>query len=310
MEIETREAIRRLASGESLPVTDSLLDTLKSLVLGYIEDGSEVRLAEPLELLDPAKIAAGIPEAAKLSLSKLDIFWDIDSTNTWLLARSDETDFHGHVCLAEQQLAGRGRRGRHWVSPFGKNIYLSIGCRMATGNVSIGGLSLVIGMQVVSVLRDIGIRDVGLKWPNDVLARGGKLAGILIEMAPSRRGEARLVIGVGVNLRLDEQDAQQIDQQFSTIKEQMQISRNQLVAELIGRITAVFADFEKTGFSAWAKSWHDFNLYEGQPVLVKSANSEVQGIDRGVDTTGNLLLETADGLRTFNAGEVSLRSID
>jgi len=310
MEQHIQDAIRRLATGESLPAEPALTEALEVLGLPYRDASGRLSMAEPIELLDAEAIGQGLSPSVRERLSRLEIFWEIGSTNTWLLERAAEADFSGRICLAERQVAGKGRRGRHWVSPFGRNIYLSIGYRMSTQQVSVEGLSLVVGMCVVGALREAGVSDIGLKWPNDVLSDGGKLCGILIEMAPSPKGEARLVIGVGVNLKLDANAASQIDQRFSTLADQITLSRNQLVSRLIGAIVSGLGEFGRTGFSPWVDTWGDFNIYEGKPVRVSLTNGEVEGIDRGVDDKGNLLLETAEGVRAFNAGEVSLRAIN
>ena len=302
--------IRELAGGDLVPASDGLISSLQSLGIGYGEHDGVVSLDQPLELLDAHRIEHGLSANTRKALSKLEIFWSIDSTNSFLLSHAHESGFHGSICLAEQQLAGKGRRGRHWVSPFGKNVYLSLGWRMSTRKVGIEGLSLVVGMLVVSALRDLGIEDVGLKWPNDVLVRDGKLAGILVEVAASRRGEANLVIGVGVNLRLDDRDARQIGRQFATVAEQMAVSRNELVSRLIDYIFLGLSGFQQAGFAPYFAQWSEYDVYLGRDVRITVAGKEIEGIDRGVDEEGNLLLETADGVQAFNAGEVSLRPAD
>lgn len=309
MNTEIQFQVKALARGEVVPSSKGLESALQELGLEFRRDEHRIALVTPLELLDAQKIGDGLSECARQQLSQLDIFWQIDSTNTWLLNRSALPEFHGSVCLAEQQLAGKGRRGRHWVSPFGKNIYCSLGWMMSTRDVGVSGLSLVVGMQVAGVLREMGLVDVGLKWPNDVLLSGGKLAGILVEMAASPRGEARLVIGMGINLRLDAADAGLIDQKFSTISDQVDLSRNLLAAKLIDRLVPELVNFADTGFAPYAAQWDDFNLYAGKSVRVNLMDKVVSGIDRGVDASGNLQLETDHGMQSFNAGEVSLRPV-
>jgi BirA family biotin operon repressor/biotin-[acetyl-CoA-carboxylase] ligase len=310
MDAHIQSMIRELAAGDVVPASQGLTSSLQALGIGYTEDDGVVSLERPLELLDAHRIEHGLSATTRKTLSKLEILWSVDSTNSWLVTRAHESGFHGSVCLAEQQLAGKGRRGRHWVSPFGKSIYLSVGWRMSTRKIGIGGLSLVVGMLVVSALRDLGIEGVGLKWPNDVLVRGGKLAGILVEVAASRRGEANLVIGVGVNLRLDDRDARQIGQQFATVAEQMSVSRNELVSRLIDYIFIGLAGFQQAGFAPYVGQWAEFDVYEGLDVRINVAGKDIHGVDRGVDDEGNLLLDTADGVQAFNAGEVSLRPAD
>lgn len=310
MESHIQDQVRQLATGVTLQVTAGVLEEMHALGLAYEQVDEGVRLAAPLELLDASRIGEGLAHSTQAQLSQLDIFWRIGSTNTWLLERVSDPAFHGNVCLAEQQVAGKGRRGRHWVSPFGKNIYMSIGWSMMTSRVSVAGLSLVIGMAVVSALRELGLSGVGLKWPNDVIVDHGKLAGILVEMAVPHRGEARLVIGLGVNLLLDEQDAAAIDQRFSVIGRDVGISRNELVAHLLNTLVPALARFQETGFAPWAELWQEYDVYHGSQVLVRRSDDTIEGINRGVDQEGNLLLETSEGVQAFNAGEVSLRPVN
>lgn len=306
MNKELQAAVRRLVAGDALPKTAVLVDALAELGLDWVKEGNELRLAKPRELLDADVIAAALSPAAQEKLSRLEIFWQIGSTNTYLLERATEPDFDGRVCTAEQQLAGKGRRGRHWVSPFGRNIYLSLGQRIPRAS-GIAGLSLVVGMTLVTVLREMGIDSAGLKWPNDVLADNGKLAGILVEVEQANRDAYLVVIGMGINLSLDGIDVSSIEQSFSTLDRFAQVSRNALLGKLLDALVQELARFRETGFSAYASRWPEFDVYAGAEVAVKMAEQEIPGINRGIDDQGNLLVETEDGVRAFNAGEVSLR---
>ena len=220
-----------------------------------------------------------------------------------------EPHFHGSVCLAERQIAGKGRRGRHWVSPFGKNIYLSMGWSLDY-SASIEGLSLVVGMQVTKSLKDIGLTEVSLKWPNDIIVNGGKLCGILIEVGASKQGSKGIVIGVGVNLHMDERHAKMIDQPWSAVDELGSVSRNDLTARLIDNIFGELARFSKTGFQPYQSEWRKYDLYYDQVIRVLMGDKSVEGNNKGVDKFGNLLLETSDGIKSYNAGEVSLRPLN
>jgi BirA family biotin operon repressor/biotin-[acetyl-CoA-carboxylase] ligase len=301
-----KDLIVALANGESVPDSPGFRDSLTTLGLAFTVSEAQILLATPLELLDCEKIRHHVnPETIKL-VSGIEALWSVDSTNTYLMDRTDEETFHGSVCLAEQQLSGRGRRGRHWVSPFGKNIYLSIGWQMPTAT-GITGLSLVIGMQVIKSLRSIGLSEVGLKWPNDVLLNGGKLCGILIEISTPGKGFTSVVTGVGVNLRLDIDDVKKIDQPWSAASEFKRVSRNQLGSLLISNLVSELENFSIAGFAPYREQWDEFDIYANQSVCVLFGDKVVEGVDRGVDEHGNLLLETSDGMQTFSAGEVSLR---
>ena len=295
-----------MANGDSVPSTPVLIKSLKDLGLSFSESGKQVQLRAPLELLDKEKLNTNLNPKARELISCIETHWSIGSTNTHLMDRTGQQDFHGLICLAEQQVSGRGRRGRHWVSPFAKNISLSIGWQLSSA-VGIAGLSLVIGMQVVKSLRSMGLVDVGLKWPNDVLLNDGKLCGILIEIGAPKKGMLDVVTGVGVNLQLDLIDAKEIDQPWSTLSEVTRVSRNELASLLISNLVLELERFSKTGFASYRERWSEFDLYFGQNVRVLIGDRVVEGTDHGVDEAGNLLLKTPSRIETFNAGEVSLR---
>lgn len=309
MDEKLQNAVRALAAGESLPRRDDIIGALDTLGLEWSVSGERVELRSDVELLEGDRLERALAPFVREALTRVDILWSVDSTNTWLLDRSGGPGFNRRVCLAEQQVAGKGRRGRYWISPFGKNIYLSLGWELPRRGGAVGGLSLAVGMAVVTALGEAGVTNTGLKWPNDVLVEGRKLAGILVEMAPAAPDRYPVVVGVGVNMRLDVRDADRIDQSFSTTAEQSDVSRNELVARLLESLVVTLEAFERSGFSVFADRWPDFDVYFGREVCVTVADEPVTGVDRGVDEGGNLLLETAAGVRTFNAGEVSLRPL-
>jgi BirA family biotin operon repressor/biotin-[acetyl-CoA-carboxylase] ligase len=161
--------------------------------------GKGYRLTHPLELLDQDKILAAMSLGSQTSIRKLDIHQSIESTNALLLDQEARDMVSGHVCLAEQQTAGRGRRGRFWVSPYGCNIYFSLFWKFSMGPAQLGGLSLAAGLSVVRSLESVGVSGVGLKWPNDVYWRNRKLAGLLLEVTGEAEGPSIVVLGIGIN---------------------------------------------------------------------------------------------------------------
>ena len=306
---EAEILIQQLATGKPVPKSKDLLDLVDEMGLAYTESTATLWLNSPLELLNADTIRSSLTPDVIESTSTVDIHWSIDSTNAALMSKIDDDDFHGSVCLAERQVSGRGRRGRKWVSPFGKNIYLSLGWQMSIRDVRVEGLSLVIGMQVVKSLRALGVNHAALKWPNDILLDNGKLCGILIEMGTPVNGNVKLVIGIGVNLQMEKVDAAEIDQPWSQISSVQNVSRNFLISQLINNISAELRRFSRTGFKPYQAAWQNDNLYQNKQVRVLIGDTAIEGIDRGVDQNGNLLLETAKGIVTYNAGEVSLRAM-
>ena len=269
--------------------------------------GRGYRLREPLDLLDAAAIHAAI--SGRAQLSSLDIFPRIDSTNAFLL--NDVRPIDGElmrVALAEQQTAGRGRRGRAWASPFARNIYCSVKRQFPCGLEGLSGLSLVVGLAIAEALQALGIPDVQLKWPNDLRAGGKKLGGVLIELAGDAGGPCTAVIGFGINVRMPASAT--IDQPWTDLQAlaSQLPSRNTLVAAILVHLDRALTTFAQQGFAPFAAAWSARDEFRGKPVRMLGLNIEQVGIAAGVDARGALLLETPDGVRPIVAGEVSLRA--
>jgi BirA family transcriptional regulator, biotin operon repressor / biotin---[acetyl-CoA-carboxylase] ligase len=180
--------------------------------------GKGYRLDKPLELLTHSRINAVLSEQNKALISTLEIHDTLNSTNSYLMERSQQNAPSGFICFAEHQTAGKGRRGRQWVSPYGNNIYLSILWRFQYGGIAVtAGLSLAMGVAVIRALRQHNIHDVGLKWPNDIYYQGKKLGGILIEVSGETDGPCAAVIGLGLNLFLPETQTQSITQAWTDL---------------------------------------------------------------------------------------------
>ena len=272
--------------------------------------GKGYRLAQPIELLDEKRILAELPDHSRRSLAELTVRFGIDSTNSWLLERPLAKGDVARACLAEFQRLGRGRRGRNWVSPFGGNIYLSLRYRFARGATQLGGLSLAVGVALCEVLRAEGAVGLGLKWPNDVLLDGQKLAGVLLEISGETNGPCEVVIGVGVNLRSTGLRGAAIDQPWADLESALgrQVSRNSLAARLLHRLLETAACYDSQGFEIFRKAWEMSDILAGREVLLKMPAGEVSGVMQGVDEDGALILSLPNGeLRRFHGGEVSLR---
>ena len=268
-------------------------------------DDGFIELTADVDPLHPDLIFEEI--GAQQSRIDLEIHRTIGSTNDLVLQRLEEPGDALFVCLSEMQSAGKGRRGRNWISPFGQNIYLSVGTFLKLPPASLGGLSIVAGIQVVDVLRGFGLKDVGLKWPNDVLMGMGKLAGILVELKAAEKRGTGVVVGIGINLAITPEDASKIDQAWSHVSGQLEISRNALAGRLIERIVVALDEFRQEGFGPFTHRWADYNLFAGEQVTVLRGDEKITGIDRGIDPSGHLVLETESGRSIFNSGEVSVR---
>jgi BirA family biotin operon repressor/biotin-[acetyl-CoA-carboxylase] ligase len=276
--------------------------------------GSGYRLAWPLELLDAQRICAAL-DAPLRARARVDAHWQIDSTNAELQRRAAVKSPARalRVCLAEAQSAGRGRRGRVWQSPLGGNLYFSLLRRFQHGMGSLAGMSLVAGVATIAALEDCGIGEAGLKWPNDVLARGRKLAGILVELGGEFLGPCHAVIGIGINLRLAEGVRARIDQpaiDLATLAGDAALpSRNQLAARLIVRLAAALDRFEAEGFAAFRDDYARSDLLDGQPVRVSSGRQTHAGVAAGVDERGALRVRCGKLQQLFDSADVSVRPV-
>lgn len=266
--------------------------------------GKGYRLARPIELLDPAVLeAAGAAPVQCLAV--------IDSTNQYMLSRLSSWQ-PGECVLAECQTAGRGRRGREWISPFAGQMIMSMYWRLEQGMAAAMGLSLVVGVALAETLAAAGYPDIGLKWPNDLYARGQKLAGILVEMSAIAGSACHLVIGVGMNLGMPSQMAEQISQPWTALAalRDEPVARNALTADFILRLREALATFARDGLTPFQTRWNQLDIYRDQPVRLLLADEEIRGIARGIDAQGALLLEQADRqVYRYIGGEISVRPV-
>ena len=272
--------------------------------------GRGYRLKSPLELLDSATILQGMSELNRRCIPRIEIFSHIDSTNDYLLQQAPLGAPAGLVCMAEYQSAGKGRRGRRWVSPFGRNLYLSLLWRFESSSSEISGLSLLIGVAVAGVIRSFGIQEACLKWPNDVLYQGRKLAGILLEMSGELGGRCYVVVGVGINLSIPEVDGQSIEQPWIDITQILANatpSRNQLAAKIIESIVDKLNLFERQGLKGLAQAWHAYDCFYHKTVSLRQPSGDIVGTACGIDEQGRLRLQKDGVEHVYAAGEISMR---
>lgn len=237
--------------------------------------------------------------------------WNIEcqavaaSTNTTLVQRAENASIAEVALTADLQVSGKGRRGRHWISPIGYGVAVSVGYEPSLPPQRLMGLSLVVGVSVVTALSARGVRGATLKWPNDVLLGGAKLAGILVEVA--RTEPLRVVIGVGVNVGNESLAAPEVDQPAANLAAYPGLSRAQLLASLLDTLESDLARFDSDGFPGFRDQWESIHEYQGKSVTLIQGSEEIDGVARGVGLDGQLELATPAGLREFVAGEVSLR---
>jgi len=298
--------------GQSLGMSRAAINkAIKSLTdMGLVihrVTGKGYRMIDATPLLAAAEIRKFVTSPAIAGLHVLD---EVDSTSRYLLRLASETSVAGHVCLAEMQKQGRGRRGREWLATPYSNIMLSMAWQYATGPGALAGLSLAAGVAIVEALNDLGVQEIGLKWPNDILFQNKKLGGVLVDIQGEASGPTLVVLGVGINIKLQSQHAKEIDQQWTDLHQLggNLPDRNRLAARLADNLAHMFETFSEKGFAYYQARWQQLHVYHNQPVRLLLAETEVHGTAQGVDASGALRIRDAGGSeRVFHSGEVSLR---
>lgn len=269
--------------------------------------GKGYRLKRPIQILDLDRIEIGLHKK-RLGI-EIDLHRIVPSSNDILknLIQQAPID-NGFTVVAEAQTAGRGRRGKAWVSPFGTNIYISMYWRLEQGMAAAMGLSVALGARIAEQLRNSGIAGVEVKWPNDIYIHGKKVAGILVELEGQATGACHAILGVGLNISMKD-DSREIDQPWTCLENELlhQPDRNNWAITLICCVYNCLKDFESSGLDNVQKLWQELDRFYDQPVALVLATKTIYGIAKGIDQFGALLVETDSGVQAFQAGEISLK---
>jgi BirA family biotin operon repressor/biotin-[acetyl-CoA-carboxylase] ligase len=266
-------------------------------------------------LLDRSEIRGGLTAAVGQRLPQIETLWGCDSSNSELMRRLRRGEaVSGHVLLSEYQSAGRGRRGKQWLSPFGGSLYLSLLWRFSGGLMALSGVGIVVGIAMAQAVEAIGLEGAQLKWPNDLHYADQKLGGVLIELEGESDGPTDVVIGVGLNVMLSDQQGQ-IDQPWTALQRyfDLPLSRNRLAAVLLNHLLPLLDRFERGGLEALLPQWESLDRLRDHPVVVLQEGRESQerhesyGIARGIDAMGALLVESNGVVQRHFSGDVSLR---
>lgn len=259
-------------------------------------------------LIDPVRL--------KPLLGGLAARFDVDalaeggSSSDLLLARASSGAGSGSVLVLDRQTAGRGRRGRSWSSSPEASLTFSLLWRFDGGVERLAGLSLAVGVALVRALNAFGVRGATLKWPNDILLDGRKLAGILVELSSERRGMVS-VIGIGINLAPPPTDLV-LDVPAAALSEALPVlpDRHVLLAQILAELAPALDRFARDGFSAFRDDWQALHAWQDREVAVlRDGKVEMAGICRGADADGALLVDTATGLTRCLSGDISLRAV-
>ena len=270
------------------------------------------RLAPGVSALSVERIQALLPAEVRGRIEALLVEWTLASTNSKLLEALPPGAGRAAVVVAENQTDGRGRRGRGWVAPPGGAICLSLAWQFPEMPTDLSALSLVVGLSAVNALAALKVPHVQLKWPNDLMTSGGKLGGILIDMQAESGGPVHVVVGIGLNVVLDDATREAV-KALGAIADDLRAhhtpvpNRNAIVAELLVHLIPALEEFPLHGLTPHLDNWHACDALREHEVRVESAGEIIGGVARGIDAHGALLVETPTGVRRFVSGEVTVR---
>ena len=301
--------------GNSLKISRSAIwkaiNHLKTLGLDIQSiTGKGYKIDGGIELLDQKDISDLLSSKNKNLIDSIIVLQQIDSTNTYLMEQTKLQSNKNIACFAEQQTHGRGRRGRHWTSPFGNNIYHSLLWYFDKDPAEIMGLSLVTSVSIVRALKRYGVTErLSVKWPNDILFDNKKLAGILIEVGGESHGYCAAVIGIGINTQLTKKQACGIDQPWAALNNitSEKIKRNKLAGILLDELVTAITEFENEGLGIFTNEWRKYNAHENKFVTLHTANKKiVEGIMSGITDEGAIIITDKSGNKQhYFSGELS-----
>ena len=278
-------------------------DTLALLFEHGIQEINGKLVAKYTDFLRVAEIEARLSSNSRAWIEELVVYSCISSTNTILLDWAKTQPINGHVLTAEVQLAGRGRRGRQWVSPFASNLMFSVGATINRPATELGSFSLAIGVAVAKAFESFEVPDVALKWPNDVLVNGKKGAGILIELAEVSR-PSTVVIGIGINI--GSSPGIEITSEYAATALNEYVngpSRNQILANVLNEVVEAIEIFERKGLAGFADEWSSRDaLRYHQLVVTDVKDITTRGFGLGIDESGAYRIRTSQRIERVIAG--------
>jgi len=301
----------RVRIGRSLCLSeievDKLVTEAEALGVHVLRAGSGYRLEEPIDLYDLKLLAEWVKEACPVL--RLEVLDECPSTNEALAERAGAGAAHGTVLVCEHQSAGRGRRGNTWVSTVGGSVTLSILWRFSRRTGDLAGLSLAVAVGTAQALEGLGVRDVAVKWPNDLFCGEGKLGGILIETTGGTAGPIAAIIGIGINMRLGPAARERIGRPAADVAASIPAmpSRTAVLTGVLSSVASSLELFSREGFAPFRQAWLERHAWQGRRVVLLQADHRVaEGEAVGITEDGALELASDRGIQRFHSGELSL----
>ncbi len=221
-------------------------------------------------------------------------FDTIDSTNSWVKRNADVLDPSQLSCItAQEQIAGRGRWGRTWVSPRKHNIYASLFLCISPNSPFLGNMGQILALSCAQSLQERGFSPQ-LKWPNDILLDQKKLAGILCETVPIKN-LLGVIMGIGINVNMPKDLLDMIDQPAISLAQQSghPWKIEDILDALLHKFLANFELLQTDGFVPFHSTFEQLLAYKGEVVSIFDGYKTIEGICKGVDEKGYLKLQTA-----------------
>jgi BirA family biotin operon repressor/biotin-[acetyl-CoA-carboxylase] ligase len=245
-------------------------------------------------------------------LGKQEIYYfqDIDSTNNEAKKQANLGCHEGAIVLSEMQNGGRGRISRSWFSPACKGIWLSVVLRPPFHPYDAPKCTLLAAVAVTKAIRRVTQVECGIKWPNDILYEGKKIVGILTEMNAEMDAINHVVIGMGINVNISQDEFPQELRQIATslsVAAGKTISRLPLLQEILVELEREYHNVIQHGFTQMLNEWRELSVTLGQTVDVIGGSKQFSGLAVDIDNDGTLLVETEGGIEKIIAGDVSIR---
>ena len=263
-------------------------------------------------LLCKKEITNSLNKDAMELLSQIEIKEQTNSTNDDAKESLKNSSHLLSAHFAEQQSAGRGRNSRKWISPFGQNIYLSLAWQSNLNFADIEGLSLAIGVEIAESLETHTDEVIEIKWPNDLLVNKKKLGGILIETSSGKKDSLEIIIGIGINVFMKNEDATKINQDWTSLEnyKNRSLDRNLIAANLLNNLVQLARKFKITGFDGYKKAFENRNaLMNKDCEVLANGKVDYHGSVVGVNEKGELLIKRNNEILNLRYGEVSIREL-